>query len=119
MSPWRCVLLHLEHPQWDVGCPAAMESWRVWVKIASQLFLHATCHILHHATLAISRYPRARWCILNFWQQSLVNTHDGGYKGVRGCDRGCEQGMKGKEFHCRGGQEALVAKNCTPDLRFG
>jgi hypothetical protein len=56
------------------------------------------------------RYPAACWCALNFPQQSRVNTYEGEYRGVRGRDGGGEQGVKGNEFHCRGRQEALVAK---------
>jgi hypothetical protein len=72
--------------------------------------------------LCLTRYLAARWCALNFPQQSQVNRHEIGYKCVRGdggCDRGGEKDVKGKEFHCRGGQVALVAKSGTPDLGFG
>jgi hypothetical protein len=66
----------------------------------------------------LAHYPTARWCALNFLQQSRVNGQDGGYGGVRG-DGGCEQGMRGKEFHYNGEQTTLMAKNGALDLGFG
>jgi hypothetical protein len=44
--------------------------------------------------------------------------YNGEYRGVRGRDRGNEQRVKGKEFHCRGGQAAFMTKSGTPDLGF-
>jgi hypothetical protein len=70
----------------------------------------------------LARYPVARWCTLNFPQQSQVNTYDGKYGGVKGdegCNRGGKQGVKGKEFQCKGRQAALMAESGAPDLGFG
>jgi hypothetical protein len=100
-----------------------METWRVWVKIASQSSLHATRHPLRCATFTVSHtIPQPCWCTLNILQHSRVNTHNGGYRsvrGVKGRDGEGEQGVKGKEFHCRGRQAALMAKSGMPDLGFG
>jgi hypothetical protein len=57
-----------------------------------------------------TRYPAGRSSALNFPQECQVNTHDGRYGGVRGDgghDGGGDQGAKGKEFLCGGGQAAL------------
>ena len=76
----------------------------------------ASCHF-HY----LVHYPVACWYPLNLIQQSWFNTHDDKYRdirGVQGCDKGSEQGIKDKEFHCRWGQVALMAKSSAPDLVF-
>jgi hypothetical protein len=67
-----------KHRQWNVGCPAAMEVWRFWMKIVSQLSLHATHHPLRRATFtitnAIQQVVGALWTSCNKIESTRMTT---------------------------------------------